>query len=92
MRTILLTPIAPHLTVVRALVLPPTTHVQLTVHTEQDCTLSIDGQLELGVHDGDVVVVTASERTARFIRLRERTYFYQTLVERLSTTIARGMP
>ena len=43
------------------------------------------------LRDGDTIDVTASPLTARFIRLQPRNYFYQTLVNRLSTTIVRRL-
>ncbi len=80
---LLLTPIAPHLTVATALVLPGTVHVHLGLSTEYEASLSIDGQVDLPLEDGDSVVIAASRNVCRFVRLGERNYFYKTLLERL---------
>jgi NAD+ kinase len=80
---ILLTPIAPHLTVARALVLPRETHVQLEVKAEYEAVLTIDGQVDVTLRDGDVVTVGASRHTCRFVRMSDRGYFYRTLLGRL---------
>jgi len=80
---ILLTPIVPHLTVAMALVLPATARVQLDVSAEYEATLTIDGQVDVPLNDGDSVVVAASRDVCRFVRMGERNYFYRTLLERL---------
>jgi NAD+ kinase len=80
---ILLTPIAPHLTVATALVLPREARVQLEVKAEYEAALTIDGQVDLSLQDGDIVTVGASPHVCRFVRMGDRSYFYQTLVGRL---------
>ena len=80
---ILLTPIASHLTVARALVLPGTAHVQLEVQAEFEAALTIDGQVDVTLQDGDIVTVGVSRHTCRFVRMGGRSYFYRTLLERL---------
>jgi NAD+ kinase len=80
---ILLTPIAPHLTVATALVLPSQSHVQLEVNAEYEAVLTIDGQVDVRLQDGDIVTVGASRHTCRFVRMGDRSYFYRTLVGRL---------
>ena len=78
-----LTPIAPHLTVATALVLPQKARVHVGVSTEYEATLTVDGQVDLPLEDGDIVVVEASPNVCRFARLGDRDYFYRTLLERL---------
>jgi len=80
---ILLTPVAPHLAVARALVLPTTVHVHLEVSTEYEATLTVDGQVDVPLNDGDAVIVRASPNVCHFVRMGERNYFYRTLLERL---------
>jgi len=92
LRTLQITPIAPHLTAVRSLVVPASAVVDLVMHAKEPGTISIDGQIDLALGEGDRVQVTASPHVGRFVRLRPRRYFYHTLVERLSTTAQRGMP
>jgi len=79
----LLTPIAPHLTVATAVVLPATVRVHLEVSTEYEATLTVDGQVDVPLDNGDTVVVAASRNICRFVRMGERNYFYKTLLERL---------
>lgn len=80
---LLVKPIAPHLTVATALVLPATACVRLALSTDSEATLTVDGQVDVSLQEGDVVVVTASRNVCRFVRLGERSYFYQTLLQKL---------
>ena len=80
---LLLKPIAPHLTVATAVVLPREAQVHLELHTEYDSTCTVDGQVDVPLENGDLVVVTASRNVCRFVRLGDRNYFYRTLLERL---------
>ncbi len=83
LRNILLVPIAPHLSLDRAIVLSEGVQVEMRVGTDHEAILTVDGQFAFALDDGDRVVVQASPYLARFIRVQERTYFYKTLMERL---------
>lgn len=91
LRTLQITPLAPHLTVVRSMVVPGRAVVDLTFHSSNAGVVSVDGQIDVPVADGDSIEVTASPYVARFVRMQARDYFYQTLVNRLSTNIVRGL-
>ncbi|MGQ9492572.1 MAG: NAD(+)/NADH kinase [Anaerolineae bacterium] len=80
---LLLIPIAPHLTVATALVLPAGLRVHLELSTEYEASLTIDGQMDLPLIDGDIVIVAASRNVCRFVRMGEQNYFYKALFERL---------
>lgn len=80
---ILLIPIAPHLSLDRAVVLPQGASVELQIFTDHQAILTVDGQFLVELQSGDVVKVTASPHRARFVRLQDRAYFYRTLMERL---------
>jgi NAD+ kinase len=80
---LLVKPIAPHLTVATALVLPAAACVRLALSTDSEATLTVDGQVDVPLQEGDVVVVTASRNVCRFVRLGERSYFYRTLLQKL---------
>ncbi len=83
LKNILLVPIAPHLSLDRALVLSQGATVHLQVYTDHQAILTVDGQFEVDLHSEDTVIVTASASVARFVRLRNRNYFFRTLMERL---------
>jgi NAD+ kinase len=79
----LLIPLAPHLSLERAIVLSKGSMVRIVVRTDHTAILTVDGQSEVELADGDWVQVVASPRVGRFIRLQDRAYFYRTLMQRL---------
>jgi NAD+ kinase len=82
-RNVLVIPIAPHLSMDRAIVLPEGTEVRLQALPGYDPVLTVDGQVMVAVADDHEVVVGSSPHLARFVRLRERSYFYQSLMDKL---------
>jgi NAD+ kinase len=83
LKNILLLPIAPHLSMDRAIVLSQGAVVKVLVRTDHQAILTVDGQFHYELEDGDWVVVQASRSVGRFVRFQDRTYFYATLMERL---------
>lgn len=84
LRNILVIPIAPHLTLDRAIVLAQGAQVRVHVHTDHQAILTVDGQFAFEMNNQDHVEVRASDDVSRFIRLGKRTYFYHMLLERLT--------
>jgi NAD+ kinase len=82
-REIVLQPISCHLGLSHALVLPSQSTVDLKVAHREKVILSIDGQVELPLSDGQNVRVKLSPYTARFLRIHEPTYFYSALRQKL---------
>jgi NAD+ kinase len=82
-RNILVIPIAPHLSMDRAIVLPEGAEVRLQAQGDYSPILTVDGQVMVTVGNDHEVVVVGSPHLARFVRLRERSYFYQSLMEKL---------
>lgn len=82
-RTMLLTLISPYLSPIHSLVLPEGASVSLRVHSQNNPILTVDGQTDHELQDGDVIETKASPNFARFARLETRGYFYRTLVNRL---------
>ncbi len=82
-RNILLVPVAPHLSLDRAVVLAEGVRVRVVVCGHSPATLILDGERVAELAPGDSVEVGASPYTARFARVRERDYFYRTLMARL---------
>jgi NAD+ kinase len=83
LQNFLFIPIAPHLSMNRAIVLGQRDKVEIRVHTDHQAILTVDGQFEYELQDGDLVTVQASPRASRFVRMQDRTYFYRTLMDRL---------
>jgi NAD+ kinase len=83
LRNILVIPIAPHLSMDRAVVLAEGTEIRMQPYSDHESTLTVDGQFVVEVRNGDEIVVVGSPHLARFVRLRDRSYFYQTLMDKL---------
>jgi NAD+ kinase len=87
LRNILVIPIAPHLSMDRAVILAEGAMIRLRAHSDYPPMLTVDGQVVVEVEEGDEVVVVGSPHLARFVRLRERGYFYRSLMEKMQWTI-----
>jgi NAD+ kinase len=83
LRNILLVPIAPHLSVDRAVVLAEGSSVTITVRSK-DSVVSADGQPPISLDENDHVDVRAAEYTASFVRFGDPGYFYRNLNEHLN--------
>ena len=83
LKNVLLIPIAPHLSMDRAIVLSPETRVDVQVSTDHRAILTVDGQFEVALQDGDTISVSAGPVESQFVRTQDKTYFYRTLMERL---------
>jgi NAD+ kinase len=83
LKNILLIPICPHLSLDRPIVLSQGATVTLRVEAEHPPILTVDGQFEVTLAEGDRVDVRASEHVSQFVHMQDRAYFYRTLMERL---------
>lgn len=84
LKNILLIAIAPHLSMDRAIVLAQGATVEVVVRTDHQAILSADGQVEVLLQDGDRVGVWMSDYVTRFVRVQAPTYFYSSLMARLT--------
>lgn len=82
-REMVLQPISCHLGLSHGLVLPPQCIVDLRVARGEKVVLSIDGQVELPLSDGQSIRVKLSPHVARFLRLHQPAYFYASLGRKL---------
>ena len=90
LRNILLLPVAPHLSLERAIVLAEGSSVSITVESSQDVILSIDGQPSIELNNGDRVDVRAGDHTALFVRFQDPGYFYRNLTPHMSQNPSTG--
>lgn len=90
LRNILIVPVAPHLSMERPIVLSEgsTVEVLSAPDTRTEIVLTVDGGLIGNLQAGDRVRVQASEYVSRFVRMRERHYFYRSLLDRLEPRIS----
>jgi NAD+ kinase len=92
LRNILLVPIAPHLSVDRAVVLSEGASVSITLRDGSEAVLSVDGQIPIGLKDNDQVEVRAGDYAARFVRFGDPGYFYRNLTGHMNQNPAIGIP
>lgn len=79
MRNILIVPVAPHLSMDRAIILPEGVKVGIQVNTDHEAVLSVDGHPPVVVIDSDCIECTASEYRLRMVRLKDPGYFYRNI-------------
>ncbi|HNT23221.1 MAG TPA: NAD(+)/NADH kinase [Anaerolineales bacterium] len=79
LRNILLVPVAPHLSLDRALVLAEGSSVSMTVDGDSQAVFSVDGQAPVGLAESDRVDVFAGKHSVHFIRFQDPGYFYRNL-------------
>jgi NAD+ kinase len=76
LRSILITPICPHMLTFRPLVVPDNLVVRAELTSrETDVFLTLDGQVGFGLREGDVIEVRKADSTLRFFRSPFRDYF-----------------
>jgi NAD+ kinase len=80
LRNILLLPVAPHLSIDRAIVLAKGSTVTVEILSDHGTVISPDGQASTALQQGDKVEVIASEYVTRLVRFQEGGYFYKNLV------------
>ena len=78
-RSILVVPVAPHLSFDRAVILNEGASITITVQTNSDAALSPDGRESIRMLDGDSVKVSASNLNVHFIRFHNAGFFYRNL-------------
>lgn len=91
LRNILLVPIAPHLSVDRAVVLAEGSSVAINVKSD-NAVLSVDGQIPIGLAEDDCVNIRAGEYTAQFVRFGDPGYFYRNLTAHMNQNPSIGLP
>jgi len=80
---LVLMPVAPHLAIARALVLPSSVVIELRVTSDEKAILSVDGQVNKELAKGEGVRVFHSPHLARFLRLGSPFDYYAALSQRL---------
>ena len=84
-RSILLTPVAPHVELKTPLVVPDTANITLTVKVAEKAVLSVDNFERIRVDTGASVEIKSSGMVTSFLRSHKTPGFYSTLLKRLNT-------
>ncbi|MEX2236251.1 MAG: NAD(+)/NADH kinase [Dehalococcoidia bacterium] len=91
MKAIIVTPVAPHLSLGKSLVLSASASLELRVATDHLAVMNVDGQGELYLASGGDVRITASPHVARLLRVGEPNDFYTHLSTRLDSLTSRTL-
>jgi NAD+ kinase len=84
LRNILLVPVAPHLSLDRAIVLAEGATVSISVNTDHQAVFSVDGQVPVDFSNEDRIDVRAGEHSVHFIRFQDPGYFYRNLTPHMN--------
>lgn len=90
LRNILLVPVAPHLSIDRAIILAQGSKVIVEVLSDYDTVVSPDGQASVPLNLGDRVEVFASDYSTALVRFQAGSYFYQNLVSLMDQNPSAG--
>jgi NAD+ kinase len=90
LRNILLVPIAPHLSVDRAIVLAEGSSVSIAVQSD-NAIFSVDGQTPVILSEDDRIQVRAGEFTTQFVRFGNPGYFYRNLTTHMNQNPPLGL-
>jgi len=90
LRNIMIVPIAPHLSIDRAIVMAEGSSVTIVLHTSHQAVLSVDGQMPVRMIDGDRVQARAGDHSAQFVRFQDPGYFYRNLTPHMSQNPSTG--
>lgn len=94
LRNILMLPMAPHLSMDRPIVLAQGAVVDIepTRENRHPVVLTVDGRVAAELGANQHICVTSAEPESQFVRLRDRNYFYRSLLDRLEPRINRHGP
>lgn len=90
LRNILIVPVAPHLSVDRAIILSEGATVTITVSTNHEAVFSIDGQPTIPLEEGDAVRVGANTQVVHFVRFQDPGYFYRNIMRYMEQNPTTG--
>ncbi len=82
-RCLTITPVAAHLAVAHAIVIPSNRVLRLCLIKGDGAVMTVDGQTDMDLMPGDEMRCTQSEVTAKFVRFGSDGYFYETVLRRL---------
>ena len=94
LRNILLVPMAPHLSMDRPIVLAQGAVVDIepTRENRHPVVLTVDGRVAAELVENQHICVTSAAPESQFVRLRDRNYFYRSLLDRMEPRINRHGP
>ncbi len=77
---IVVTPVAPHFSLERSLILSEGTQIEVTLSSSLDALLSVDGQPSINLQTDDHIIVRTSDFRTKFVRFEAKTSFYKKII------------
>lgn len=90
LRNILIIPVAPHLSMDRAIILAENEQVEMTVQTSHEAVISVDGASPVEMIHGDSLRVVSSDHFVTFVRFQDPGYFYRNLIKYMQRNPSAG--
>lgn len=90
LRNILLIPVAPHLSLDRAIILSQGACVTIHVNTAHEAVSSVDGQPSVVMLDDDEILVEAGQHATLLVRLQDPGYFYRNITAYMEQNPSAG--
>lgn len=81
MRNMLILPIAPHVSLERAVVLAEGAEVTLRAQCDHEAVMSVDGMEPVTLNPEDKVFIRANQNSLCMVRFGEPNYFYRRLAD-----------
>lgn len=79
LRNILIVPVAPHLSMDRAVILPAGASVDIFATSDHQAVMSVDGHTPVALKNDDRVTIKASDYQVKFVMFQDPGYFYRNL-------------
>lgn len=76
-------PVAPHMNMGRAMVLPSRSNIEISVVSNTGAVVSLDGRIDISLDQDQVITVLKSPYSARFLRSRDQGRFYEMVNRKL---------
>ncbi len=94
LRNILMVPMAPHLSMERPIVLSrgAVVDIEPTRENRHQVVLTVDGRVVAELSENQHICITSAEPVSKFARLRDRNYFYRSLLDRMEPRVNRHGP
>ncbi len=80
---LVVTAICPHISALHSIVVPPDVPLRLQVWTSQPAVVTVDGQVDRSLRNGEAVTVRVSDSTTTFARGGTRVDFYRRILAKL---------
>ena len=90
LRNLLLIPVAPHLSLDRAIVLSEGSTVKIEMEQNTNSVISVDGHEAVDFLEGDAVEVSASSHSVQIVRFQQAEYFYNSILSLMDQNPSTG--